>query len=385
MSDFVRLTEKRSVCPHCESSYKSLPRHWGHKPEHRPAMDRIQQAICAGLVLAKCKLDTDNQTPTLEIRTQYLGFAVWIHESLGWLSNSIYYSAPSTRQKNPTFIVRTVAHPGLRTFVHWRSGDQRPSPEQTLITRATVRAWVASAAGVGWSGTSKSRTTRFHAEESVTREWYQSILSHLGADARDTGRRLELTQADSNAVFDSIGPPVPGVRHKWAFEKPEYDEIRRTQWIDQQSIADGPFREEMLGRRPRAWKFKYRERDVLLALREAAGGDEITVSEYRNYRQTAASELPSTTWFSDRGGMSVWFALAGINRHRQRGYGLIDMVNAIAYVAETIDSWPTRREYHSHRRPSDPGSQWFYRNKPADLESWADLIERAQRDSDLGD
>jgi len=314
MTDFVRLTEKLSVCPHCDSSYKSLPRHWGHKPDHRPEMDRLQRAVCAGLALGGGRLDTYNQTPALDIRTKYPGFAVWIHESLGWLSNSIQYSAPSDgpRQKHPTFVVRTMAHPALREFVHWRSGDRRPPAEQTIITRLTVRAWVARAAGVGWSGPSKSRNTRFHAEDAVTRDWYRSVLSHLGYDARDTGRRLELTQAESKALFESLGPPVPGVRHKWAFEKPAYDEIRRKQWIDLMDIADGPFREGMLGRRPRAWDYKYRERDALLALLRVADGDQFVRTDYEDYRKTVEYDLPSLNWFFHHGGLSVWAPLAGV-------------------------------------------------------------------------
>jgi hypothetical protein len=229
---------------------------------------------------------------------------------------------------------------------------------------------------VGWSGSSKSRNTRFHAEDAVTRDWYRSVLSHLGYDARDTGRRLELTQADSKALFESLGPPVPGVRHKWAFEKPAYDEIRRKQWIEQMDIADGPFREGMLGRRPRAWDYKYRERDVLVTLLDVSDGDEMKVTEYLTYRQTVDYDLPSQSWFLSHGGMSTWFELAGVKR--QATYDFSEMIEAITYVADTIGSWPTIEEYQSHRRPDDPAIQWFYQNRPDGIESWSDLIGRAK-------
>jgi hypothetical protein len=168
------------------------------------------------------------------------------------------------------------------------------------------------------------------------------------------------------------------VRHKWAFEKPAYDEIRRKQWIDQMDIADGPFREGMLGRRPRAWDYKYRERDTLLALLRVADGDQFVTTDYEDYRNTVEYDLPSLGWFSSHGGLSVWAPLAGVEHHRQQGHTLADLIAGILYVTDTIGSWPTTQEYRNSRRPGDPGPEWFYRNRPPDLDSWPDIIDRAK-------
>ena len=339
-------------------------------------MDPLQQAVCAGLTLAGCRIDATNQTLALDARTQYLGFAVWLHEQLDWLANAIYWSAATTRQKNPTYIVRSVAHPALKQYRDWRRGDRRPNPERTLTTMLTVRAWVARTAGVGWSGESNSRTTRFYAEDETTREWYSDILRYLGYDPYDSGNCLQLNQAESRDLFEAIGPPVPGVRHKWMFEKDAYETVRREQWIEQQDMADATLREGQLGTQPIAWERKYGERETLLRLRAAADQQgSLSAPSYQDWRSQAETETPSIGFLQNFAPWSVWCDLAGVSstRRYRRQWTHNDFETAVQTAAEELGEPLASTSYADWCRGRDVPSLSTIRREM----SWLELCRSA--------
>ena len=316
--DFVQLTEKQSVCPECGDEFASLAHHWDYNPGHRPEIDVLQEAVCAGLVLGGCKIDTNNQTPALDVRTQRLGFAVWINEHLGWLANAIHKSEPS-RQSLPMYVVRSVAHPRLEMFARWRSGDDRPGPQRTIETMLTIRAWVAKKAGVGWSGESASRRTRFYAEDEVRRAWYRENLEYLGYEPYENSARLQINQAETRSLLDSIGPPVPGQEHKWAIDKEEYEALRSEQraWLQRMSLKE--FQEQELGSRPRAWSRKYSEPEVLRFLRWHASDGELTIRQYKSI--SSGRDVPSVDWLKKNSYWNTWLKLAGLQTQSKGGWG----------------------------------------------------------------
>lgn len=314
MSDnHLRLTEKETICPHCREEYRSLSKHWGHKPSHRPPMDYLQHAMAAGLVLGECSVGAGDQTPVLDIRTQYPTFAVWLYENLGWLANTIHRNTPPSHSR-PEYIVRTVAHPDLDRYRRWRTGDTRPSAAETIVSPYTVRVWVAKTAGVGWSGPSHSRTTRFHAETEARHRWYGAILAHLGYEPYDSGVRFELDQSESRDLFDRSGAPVPGVGHKWLFDSDEYEYRRRSQRLLDDELGDVSPVEGILGRDPRSTGADYTERDIFVALRDAASeGVAMSAVQYDQWRARHEGDIPAASTAKDRMRWTVWRSVAGLD------------------------------------------------------------------------
>jgi hypothetical protein len=277
-------------------------------------MDFAQRALVAGLTLGNCRIHASGQTPAVDVRTQQLGFAVWLYENLGWMANTIHRSAPGTGQRRPTYIVRTVPHPTLDHYRQWQIGDDYPSAARTLMSTFTVRTWVAKKAGVGWSGKAQSRKTRFHAEDDTRRRWYGAVLSHLGYSPYDSGLRLELNQSDSEDLFDRIGPPVPGVEHKWLFDKQQYEEKRHEQWADREVTRTAPLSEGVLGRDPRTDKRIQTERETILYLREAAVDGDLTAAQYNDWRSHPDHATPvGMGAMQKQARWSVWKTLAGLN------------------------------------------------------------------------
>ena len=286
-------------------------------------MDYLQHSIVAGLVFGGCRIDDGSQTPALDVRTTRLTFAVWLYENLGWMANTIHRAVPGEKQTRPKYIVRTVPHPKIDWYRRWRAGESRPPAAETIYSPYSVRVWVAKTAGVGWSGVSESRVTRFHAESDGRREWYGAVLRYLGYDPYDSGRRYELDQSESRDLFDCIGSPVPGVEHKWSFEKDDYENRRSEQWVTSQLEQDQGFSEGVLGARPRPSNRKHSERDAIVALREAATNGKLIGERYREW---SASNPAAPLFESLRKMMrwGVWKSLAGLEPTQQDGNPLLN-------------------------------------------------------------
>ena len=274
-------------------------------------MDFLQHSIVAGLVFGGCRIDDGSRTPALDVRTTRLTFAVWLYENLGWMANTIHRAAPGEKQTRPKYIVRTVPHPEIDRYRRWRAGESRPSAAETIHSPYSVRVWVAKTAGVGWSGVSESRVTRFHAESDGRREWYGAVLRYLGYEPYDSGRRYEIDQSESRDLFGCIGSPVPGVEHKWSFEKGDYEDRRSEQWITLELEQSQDFPEGGLGARPRSSNREYSEREKIVALREAAADGELTIKEYREWSASNPA-APSHRPFRDAMRWEVWKSLAGL-------------------------------------------------------------------------
>lgn len=82
---------------------------------------------------------------------------------------------------------------------------------------------------------------------------FRSICSHLSPNRRELTRYISLRQVppqrlldstisstDSRSLFENAGYPVPGVEHKWSFDRSEYDEIRREQKAERAWLNDHP-------------------------------------------------------------------------------------------------------------------------------------------------
>jgi len=279
-------------------------------------MDYMQHSIAAGLVLGGCRIDDGSRTSALDVRTTRLTFAVWLYENLGWMANTIHRAAPGEKQTRPKYIVRTVPHPEIDRYRRWRSGESRPDAPETIYSPYSVRVWVAKTAGVGWSGVSESRVTRFHAESDGRRGWYGAVLRHLGYDPYDSGRRYELNQSESRDLFASIGDSVPGVGHKWSFEKDDYEDQRSEQWIALGLEQSQDFSEGVLGAQPRPSNRGYSEREGIMALRKAAADGELSVKEYREWSMSD-SAAPSDASLRTAMRWAVWKSLAGLKPNKE--------------------------------------------------------------------
>jgi hypothetical protein len=266
--------------------------------------------------MAGVKVDTQHQAPAIDVRTQYPGFAVWLHEQLGWLANDIY-QLPRESPRTPQYRVRTKTHPELSRFASWpprASGDPRPALPGLLA----LRTFVARAAAV--ASQSGARTTQFHAEHPTVRDWYHAELADRGYDPVVTDRGVRLSTIASRQLFDDIGPPVPGVEHKWRFDMDAYRDQRRDQRVDQLGLALRPPHAGSFGPHPSAWDRKYSERTALMALRTADSDTDATmyVHEYKTWLQNTAG-TPSYKWYQDNGGFDTWAELAAVEVRARPG------------------------------------------------------------------
>jgi hypothetical protein len=325
----------------------------------------------------------------MEVRTQYLKFAVWVHEQLDWVANAIHQIDTEEYDENVRAIysVRTVAHPGLAEIARWRDDGPPPQPDWSPAT-LTVRAWVAKTAAIGWSGDAQSRKTKFNVDSAGRQDWYLRLLEAAGFDVNQAGTQLELNQTESRRLFDRIGLPVPGMEHKWIFDRDEYNERRGEQWMAQQQAERTEFREGDLGRRPTAWSRKYSEREALRSLRSAADGGWITTSKYTQWRPDNGS-VPSPGWFTGAGGWAIWCRLAGLEcgpqppYHSQSDvltyYSRSDVLSAVGRAADAVDGRLTTSDYEDWRRRQSetvPAAATVYRH--IDDRPWSEIVTKAR-------
>jgi hypothetical protein len=165
--------------------------------------------------------------------------------------------------------------------------------------------------------------TRFHAESDGRREWYGAVLRYLGYDPYDSGRRYELDQSESRDLFGCIGSPVPGVEHKWSFERDDYEDRRSEQWVTLGLEQSQDFSEGVLGARPRSSDREYSEREGIVALREAATNRKLIREGYREWWASNPA-APSARSFRAEMRWAVWKSLAGLEPSQQDGNPLLN-------------------------------------------------------------
>lgn len=380
MSESIRLTTKKEHCPTCNDRFEQVARHWAALPDHRPDPDYLQQQVMIGLVLAGAKIDEQNETAAIDIRSRRLGYAVWLYNHLDWLSGDIYRQPRPESDRVPQYRLRTKSHPDIDELAAWLSGGSRPSVDDAGIGHLALRVWVARTAAVSF-GKDGERRTQFHAEGDAKRRWYETILRHFGFDPWVGDRKLQLNQRESDRLFHTIGPPVPGMQHKWELDQTEYSKTKRDMWIEHEQLEYSGLFEGMLGRDPSATDSKYSERDALLALRRAANGKRLTADEYQEWRKSSkGGGGPSLTWFQDRAKWSVWTGLAGVWTGRaerdERGFELL--LRAVTELQRQNGNWPSSYEYKNGRPKWAPSHHIIYQTDQTAADNWEDVIEKAK-------
>jgi hypothetical protein len=349
-----------------------------YSPEHRPAIDLQQRSLLAGLVLGHSKIDTQNATPALDLRTRNPSFAVWVHENLGWLANNITKTV-RTPPRDDTYIVRSHAHPALNEFVGWE--DTIPQIDRAIPTRYALRAWVARSGAAKWdhSAADSPRYTEFHAEGDRKGE-IARLMRDLGFDPWVEATSVTLGQDDTHWLFDAIGPSVPGAKHKWQLDQRLYESEQRGQWIERSELQHDMPSEGVLGRYPSAWERTFSERAAIQALRSAASDGQVTRSRYEQWREGRREKVPAFKWY--RYGSDVtfsdWAALAGV---RTGGASWTDQGSIIsvrrAQRAHREDL--TREmyvEWRDKQREKHPSPALLYKR----FGSWNDVLTAAGLD-----
>lgn len=319
----TNLVERSDICPGCGDEFVNIARHWAARPDHRPDLDYVQTSVVSGLLTAGGSASLNDRSANVELRTQYLGFAVWLFEHLDWLGGGIYVidADEDDRKTRMSYCVRSKAHPGLRTYAKRRESDDLPSSQEAIPNALALRTFVARAGSVSWVGENRTgRQTTFYAEDESNRGLYEDIFDNFGIDTTTSGFEVALSQRQSERLFDMIGPPVPGVEHKWEFDNDEYTDVRNEQYATQINVEERPKRDGVLGKMPAAWQFKYSEREVVLALRTAAAdlGHSPSIDEYHQWRNEQPTTLPSAHWMSSHRGWNAWKRIADLDTTRPK-------------------------------------------------------------------
>lgn len=213
-------------CQKCSrEGFKRLSTHWAGPKCNFPVLQQHLSETLEGLVLAGAKIGGNSGNKHLATGSVYEEFITWIADNLDWLAHSIRRRS-YTGDRNEQYYVRTHAHPTITRYTEWVASGARKPPETLELSKRTARTWYASAGGLEWHGSDNNqRSVAFSSLRKARATWILQILENTGFDAKRVGKRVQLRPRETQRWLDWIGEPVPGVAHKWAATKSEYDRI----------------------------------------------------------------------------------------------------------------------------------------------------------------
>lgn len=213
-------------CPVCNQEKERVAQHWAQSKCGYPEIDDELRSILDGLALSGATVTGHGTNRYLTIGTTNKTLASWTSESLQWLHHGTRIESQA-EQHNDVYQVRTPSHPACNQYEQWevpgdRGGKYPPRPYQ--LTPLTGRVWWAYAGGLQWQGEYDSqRTATFSALHDERAAAIQRVLSTAGIDATHVGKRVQWHGDQLHSWLSWIGHPVPGVEHKWASTRNEYD------------------------------------------------------------------------------------------------------------------------------------------------------------------
>ena len=336
------------VCPVCGEQKERLSRHWSYC--EWPSIGADLQETLRGILLGAGSLQGNGDAKHLIVQTQHRELADWLLEQLDWLAHSCK-RREGRSDHAPTYVVRSHAHETLGHWRHrWYDGDgcKRIRTDVTL-TPHVGRLWWALAGGLEWGEYDSQQKGVFSAAQPGQQYRIAAILAEAGFDPTVHDDRVVLKPTALDAWLEWIGPSVPGVEHKWATNRIEYQTLRRSP-DDQQ---------------------EYKAQLCITALQTAATDISERLTPARFDEQV---EIVDSTTVMDTLGGGNWLdalSVAGVQNKQKQQIGPsapAEPEYTQDDVTEALEEWVTEttelsyESYHnfSKGREDVPSVSWFY-------------------------
>ncbi|WP_188976805.1 hypothetical protein [Halocalculus aciditolerans] len=186
-----------------------------------PVLSGEQRAVVEGVVLAGAHV---SDRGGLIIQTVRRDLAEWTVDALGWLAGSLTRVTDDNPMHQPMYRLETPTHWQLERYEDW-TGGRGPPVEYELSSRAG-RVWWAHGGHLEFADDGAYRIGRISAEADPKAVWVVRLLGDVGVDADRWHNYVQLTSDDLDNWLAWIGDPVPGVEHKWATSREEYERLR---------------------------------------------------------------------------------------------------------------------------------------------------------------
>jgi hypothetical protein len=214
-----------SACPHCGADKKSYAQHWAKSASCRyPRVDEAQHALVAGLLLGDGSLE-GRANAKLRIETTQRAFAEWMYDELDWLAHGLAEQRGDGLDSDAVYRVVTLAHPDLNRYRDWYHDDVKRPPSGVRLTPRFARALHACDGTLSF-GPGDRPHVEFRAGETAYAEWLQTALADWRVPATASNGRVRILSEDVGEWLATVGPAVPGVEHKWATDRDEYERLR---------------------------------------------------------------------------------------------------------------------------------------------------------------
>ena len=228
-------------CPGCGQRFERIAQHWAMGSCAYPMLSPQQRSVLQGMVISGATLAGSGANHHVSIGTAAESLAQWTADRLDWLCQSMR-TVDSSDDHDPTYRVRTTAHPQINRFQRWRklpSTCGRRPPADITIPRTAARVWWAYSGGLQWQGEWDSqRVATFSALYDERAGGILNVLENAGYSPVRAGKRVQLAPVETTRWLQWVGDPVPGVAHKWAESLVEYRTRRKSPETDVQSRVE---------------------------------------------------------------------------------------------------------------------------------------------------
>lgn len=231
-----------SSCLNCSFKGERLSTHWNlsDKCEY-PELNQKQISILTGVIMGDGSVDTTSSNPRIScsnINKEYLKYldSNFPHIGLGvTLENTAEDCASRDRTSefnkdaskdnySDIYRWRTRTHPKLSEFSKWYGREGKTFPENISLSPTILRHWYVCDGcyvnsgrnnyieiGVSNENSSKNKLNRYFSEENLPQPKFDISERSNGS----INASIRWSVQDSKELFQYMGGPVPGFKHKW--------------------------------------------------------------------------------------------------------------------------------------------------------------------------
>jgi hypothetical protein len=212
------------ACPHCDAAKQSYPQHWNKSAncDYPPLAESLHQVV-RGALLGDGSLE-GNEREKVRITTTNRAFAHWLYDALGRLASGLQ-KYPNEPPESDAYRVSSLAHPALNQYRDWYEAGAKRIPDPDCLNRTGMTVLYACDGSLTWGHDRQRPRITFKAVDDAYRAQLVALLRSYDGDltVRAASDHVSLAADDVTGFVDSLLGPVPGVEHKWATSRLEYE------------------------------------------------------------------------------------------------------------------------------------------------------------------